>query len=139
MKADKDAGATVENHPVYSAVADYAKKHPNLGTKDDYSVNVVDATLPKDGEAKLILLGVNGFSKPIGEISFRITIGDKKGHTVLDDRKVEIPADAMGALPSGCGHPILIPITEEELNNLNELDPNTQFVDMKDTKVSNPE
>ncbi|WLV24279.1 hypothetical protein QR721_11625 [Aciduricibacillus chroicocephali] len=139
LKADQEAGATVENHPIYSGMQKFVNKYPDEGTKGDYSVTVVDATNPKDGKADLILLGINRLPAAIKDVSFNITVGDKSGHYVVKDHKVEIPAEAMGVLKPGYGHPILVPITDEELENLTKLDAQTRFVDLKDTKVSKAE
>lgn len=135
LKEDQEAGITLENSKIYQQLDQFVKTNPNMGTKDQFTVVIVDTSESKDGKSNLVLLGVNRMSETMRNYSFTFTFGDKHRTYVLKDKEIKVDSKTSGDLQVGHAQPIKVPLTEAEMSQLKKLDQNQAIVKVENIEA----
>ncbi|MBO1001605.1 hypothetical protein ACFSKI_16300 [Pseudogracilibacillus auburnensis] len=130
-KVDADDGITIENNDIYQQLDQMVKENPQDGDANDFSLFLIDFVEFEDDELQLLFLGINRLDKPIKNISFDFTLGYEDGEYVWEDLNVSIPEDEFGAIKVDHAMPILLPVTEEQIEIINEINFDNQIFEME--------
>lgn len=125
LKADEEAGATVDNHNIYQELNKLVSENPDVGEANDFSLYIVNTIHGDEGEVKLVLLGINRLPMAIKNLAFDFTLGNKEGEYVWNKLNVTMDEETAGALQPNSAFPIVLPLTpeqEELLRSLTEED-----------------
>src|SRR5690625_1012616 len=77
QKADEEAGVTVENNAVYSALAAEVEADQQMGVPNDFSLYPFDIAEFEDGSTSIIFLAINRLEDGIKNVSFNLTFGNQ--------------------------------------------------------------
>lgn len=114
QKADEEAGITVENNEIYSQLVDVINADPKAGVPNDFSVYPHDIVRNEDGSSSLLFIAVNRVNKPIRNISFDLTLGDKEGNYIFERQEVILDENGVGILQPHSAVPFLLGITAQD-------------------------
>lgn len=131
LKADEEAGATVENHNIYKELNNLVTENPSIGEENDFSLYIVNTIHDQAGEVRLVLLGINRLTSPIKNISFNFTLGNKQGEYVWENQEVTMSEDSAGPLQSNHAFPIILPLTAEQEERLKSLNEENQVMEIE--------
>jgi predicted small lipoprotein YifL len=114
QKADEEAGVTVENNAVYSALSEAVEADPQIGVPNDFSLYPFDIAEFEDGSTSIIFLAINRLEDGIQNVSFDLTFGNQDGEYIFEDVEVYLPEDQFGVIEADSSVPFLLDITPEE-------------------------
>lgn len=115
-KADEEAGVTIKNNEDYQILNDVVKSNPQLGTLDDFSMFTIDFDEEVTQNLDMItFLGINRLDEPIKNLNFNITFGNDRGEYVWENQNIDIPEETFGTFDPDHAIPIMLDITEEQL------------------------
>ncbi|QUW22974.1 hypothetical protein JSQ81_05205 [Sporosarcina sp. Marseille-Q4063] len=122
LQGDEEIGVTVENNQFYSELDKVIQQYPNMGAKNDFTVYIVNAYRDDSGNPKLVLLGINRLPVAIKNIEFIYTLGNKNNEYVWERQPIEMTEEKAGVLQPNSALPIVLSITEEQLELLKSLE-----------------
>lgn len=131
LKADEEAGATIEDNPIYSGIQSMIDEDLKLGTDGDFSVHTANIFHAEDGSA-LVLIGVNRIGTPIKNVSFNVSIGEEGGSDIWENTKVDLPEKQAGVIQSNSAVPFIMNLTDEKEEKLKKLDQDNLNVEVDD-------
>ena len=134
LKGDKDAGVTVESNQLYSELEKVIQQNPSIGAKNDFSVYVVDTYSDDEENSKLVLLGINRLPVAIKDFTFSYTLGSNDNEYVWERQPVEMKEETAGILQPNSVLPIVLPITEEQVELLRSLEEGNTVMAIDDFK-----
>ena len=114
QKADEEAGVTVENNAVYSALAAEVEADPQMGVPNDFSLYPFDIAEFEDGSTSIIFLAINRLEDGIKNVSFNLTFGNQDEEYLFQNLEVALPEEQFGVIETDSSVPFLIDITPEE-------------------------
>lgn len=123
LKADAEAGATLENNDLYKGLDKIINENPGIGEKDDFSIYIVNTIHDDGGNSKLVLFGINRLPVAIKNFEFNYTLGNKNQEYVWEKQNVTMNEEKAGILEPNSALPIVLPLTAEQealLKSLNE-------------------
>jgi len=117
LKADEDAGMTLENNEIYQWIQAEIDADPFMGDEDDLSLYPFDIVESEDGSSSLMFLVINRLDNPIQNLIFSLTFGNDEGEYIFDDVVVDLPETYLGILDKNGVVPILVDMdaADEEL------------------------
>lgn len=134
LKADEEAGATIENHTIYNELNKLVQENQDIGEEDNFSLYRVDTIHGQEGEVKLVFLGINRLPIPIKNISFDFTLGNKQGDYVWEEQEVTMSEENAGILQTNGTFPIILPLTAEQEELLKSLNKENQVMEIENFK-----
>ena len=134
LKGDKEAGVTVESNQFYSELEKVIQQNPKIGVENDFSVYVVDTYNDDEENSKLVLLGINRLPVAIKDFTFSYTLGSNDNEYVWERQPVEMKEETTGILQPNSVLPIVLPITEEQVELLRSLEEGNTVMAIDDFK-----
>lgn len=114
QKGDEEAGVTLENSGIYSALAEAVEAEPQMGLPNDFSLYPFDISENEDGSSSLIFLAINRIQDGMQNVSFNLTMGNQDGEYIFQDVEIYMPEEQFGIIEPDSSVPFLIDITPEE-------------------------
>lgn len=114
LKSDrtKDGEIKKESQKTYDLVNDYLENN-SISESKELSIQVLGLI-----DDQLVLLAINGTDKPIKNISFNLTLGDK----IIDNLLVESKQSNSGTLDINHAYPIRVKLTSDQIAEYNDLE-----------------
>lgn len=137
LKEDEENGVTIGNHNIYSELDNMIKENPDMGEGNDFSVIVVDSIYDDEGNAQILMLGINRTSETMKDISFGYTLGTEDGEYVFEDLLITMEEETAGALQPNSALPIVLPISPEQDTVLQKIGEGNQVVKVDNFKFNN--
>lgn len=134
LKADEEAGATVDNHNIYQELNKLVSENPEVGEANDFSLYIVNTIHGDEDEVKLVLLGINRLPIAIKNLAFDFTLGSKEGDYVYNKLNVTMNEETAGALQPNSAFPIVLPLTPEQEELLRSLTEENQVMEIEKFK-----
>lgn len=134
LKADEEAGATIENHTIYNELNKLIQDNPDIGQVNDFSLYTVNTIHNEEGETKLVLLGINRLPMPIKNIAFDFTLGNDQGEYIWKQQEVTMSEDSAGTLQTNGAFPIILPLSSEQEELLKSLNEDNQVMEIENFK-----
>ncbi len=128
LKADEEAGVTVENSEVYQELDRMITEDPTIGLENDFSIFIVDIVDSGTEDAALLFLGINRLNESIKNISFDYTLGLDDGRFVWEDVEVSLSEEDAGIIQANHAVPFSLGITPEQEAMIDALEPDNQVV-----------
>lgn len=135
QKADEEAGVTVENNAVYSALAAEVEADPEMGVPNDFSLYPFDIAEFEDGSTSIIFLAINRLEDGIKNVSFNLTFGNQDEEYLFQNLEVDLSEEQFGVIEAGSSVPFLIDITPEEETFFATLDMENVHLEMADFEL----
>ena len=132
LKADAEAGATIDNNELYKGLDKIVNENPSIGEKDDFSIYIVNTIHDDEGNSKLVLFGINRLPVPIKNFEFNYTLGNKDQEYVWEKQNVTMNEEKAGILEPNSVVPIVLPLTAEQEALLKSLDEDNQVMLIED-------
>ncbi|WP_153463052.1 hypothetical protein [Sediminibacillus terrae] len=115
QKQDEEAGITIEDNEVYSALNEAINAEPNMGIPDDFSLYPFDILMNPDGNNSIVFLAINRLKDPIKNISFDFKFGNGDSQEYIwESTDVSLPEGQFGTLESNHAMPFMLDITPEQ-------------------------
>lgn len=134
LKADEEAGVTMENSEVYKELSRMISENPDIGIDNDFSIYIVDIVDSGTEDASLLFLGINRLDEPIKNISFNYTLGHENGEFVWKDTEVNLSEADTGIIQSHHAIPFTLGITAEQEALIDLLEQDNQVVKIEGFK-----
>lgn len=132
-KADEESGVTIENNEDYQILNDVVKSNPQLGTPNDFSMFTIDFDEEVTQNLDMItFLGINRLDEPIKNLNFNITFGNDSGGYVQENQNIDIPEETFGTFDPDHAIPIMLDITEEQLEVYQTITEENQIFSLDD-------
>ncbi len=113
-KSDESKGVTIENNQLYQLVNNQIKKDPKAGEDNVFGMYAVDVLTKDSGQKAFLFMAINRIHKPIKNISFDFTLGNKAGEYVWNKSKLNLSETRIGVLQPNSAVPILVLLTNEQ-------------------------
>ena len=120
--------------PFYSELEKVIQQNPSIGVENDFSVYVVDTYNDDEENSKLVLLGINRLPVAIKDFTFSYTLGSNDNEYVWERQRVEMKEETAGILQPNSALPIVLPITEEQVELLRSLEEGNTVMAIDDFK-----
>lgn len=132
-KIDEEAGATIDNNENYQMLNEVILDNPKLGTPNDFSMYTIDFDKEIYRQTmQIYFFGINRLDTPIKNIRFKITLGTTDGEYVWEDMPVTISDDIFGTFKPDHTMPIMLDVTEEELDVFEKITKENQVFEIDD-------
>lgn len=122
LELTEEVGVTVENNLLSSEIEKVIQQNSNIGGENDFSVYVVDTYSNEAGDSKFILLAINRLPVAIKNIEFTYTLGNNDNEYAWERQPIEMKEETAGILQPNRAIPILLSITEEQVEVLRSLE-----------------
>lgn len=133
LKGDEEAGVTLEDG-LYGELNKIVQENPTIGIADDFSLYVVNTIHDDQGNSRLVLLGINRLPVAIKNFTFDYTLGNKDNEYVWEKQGVKMNEAEAGILEPNSALPIVLDITEEQLELLKSLTEENQVMAIENFK-----
>lgn len=114
LKVDEEDGLTLDNNEFYEALSEVIAEDPQMGDADDFSIYPYSIVDNADGTSSALFLLINRLDKPIKNLVFDFTYGNKNGEYVYEGVMVDLPEEHMGVLEVDGVVPLLLEIDPED-------------------------
>ena len=128
LKADEEAGVTVENSEVYQELDRMITENPDIGLENDFSIYIVDIVDSGTEDAALLFLGINRLDESIKGITFDYTLGLDDGSFVWEGAEVTLSEEDAGIIQPNHAVPFSLGITPEQEAIIDALEQDNQVV-----------
>lgn len=136
LKQDEEDGLTLENNELYQAIAEEVEADPLMGEPNDLSLYPFDIVEFEDGTSSLMFLVINRLDKPIKNIVFDLTFGNKEDDTyIFEGHQVDLPEDYLGGLDKDGVVPILLEIEEDDEALYSELTMDNVLLELENVGI----
>ncbi|WP_249872496.1 hypothetical protein [Oceanobacillus saliphilus] len=135
QKSDEEAGITIEDSPIYRALAEAIDVDPKMGIPNDFSLYPYDIALNEDGSSSIIFLAINRLEDSIKDVSFNLTFGHQNGDYIFKDMEIVLPEEQIGVIEADSSVPFLIDITPEDEAIFETLDMNNVYMELANFKM----
>lgn len=129
---DEKAGGTLDGDETYQQLNQLIQENPDLGAANDFSVYTVNPYQLETGESTLLLLGINRLPKAIHNIHFRFILKDEDGDYIYKDLPVHLTESEIGTFQPNKAMPFTVNISEEQMEQLNNLDVENSTLELND-------
>lgn len=116
VKADEDAGITLDNSDFYQALSEIIEEDPQMGVANDLSLYPYSVIEKEEGGNAALFLVINRLGKPIENLIFDLTLGNQNDEYVYEKMEVDLPGEVIGVLDNNGVIPILLDIEEEDID-----------------------
>lgn len=134
LKADEEAGVTIENSEVYKELNRMIKENPDMGLANDFSINIIDIVDSGTENASLLFLAINRLDEPMKNISFDYTLGLDTGEFVWEGVEVNLSEQDTGIIQPNHAVPFSLDITAEQEALIDKIEQDNQVVKMDNFK-----
>lgn len=134
LKADEEAGVTIENSEVYKELNRMITEDADMGLANDFSINIIDIVDSGTENASLLFLAINRLDEPMKNITFDYTLGHDNGEYVWEGVKVNLTEQDTGIIQPNHAVPFSLGITPEQEALIDTLEQDNQVVKMDNFK-----
>ena len=134
LKADEEAGVTIENSEVYKELNRMITENRDMGLANDFSINIIDIVDSGTENASLLFLAVNRLDEPMKNITFDYTLGHDNGEFVWEGVEVNLTEQDTGIIQPNHAVPFSLSITPEQEALIDTLEQDNQVVKMENFK-----
>lgn len=134
LKADEEAGVTIENSEVYKELNRMITENADMGLANDFSINIIDIVDSGTENASLLFLAINRLDEPMKNIKFDYTLGHDNGAFVWEGVEVDLSEQETGIIQSNHAVPFTLSITPEQEAIIDTLEQDNQVVKMDNFK-----
>jgi len=134
LKADEEAGVTIENSEVYKELNRMITENADMGLANDFSINIIDIVDSGTENASLLFLAINRLDEPMKNIKFDYTLGHDNGASVWEGVEVDLSEQETGIIQPNHAVPFSLSITPEQEALIDTLEQDNQVVKMDNFK-----
>lgn len=134
LKADEEAGITIENSEVYKELNRMITENADMGLANDFSINIIDIVDSGTENASLLFLAINRLDEPMKNITFDYTLGHDNGEFVWKGVEVNLSEQETGIIQPNHAVPFTLSITPEQEALIDTLEQDNQVGKMDNFK-----
>lgn len=113
LKVDEDDGITVDNHPIYSELAEVIAEDSKAGIPNDFAVYAHDLVYNDDGTTSALFIGINRLDVPLKNLHFDLTLGNTNGDFIFMEEPILLDEDFAGIIQPHSAIPFTVQVTPE--------------------------